>query len=65
MIYPKSLHCWGMLSGYGEYCTLTTNMYTCNSHLELGGNPFRIPRVNILSKGTASVLEYLRDRIPQ
>jgi Leucine-rich repeat (LRR) protein len=34
-------------------------------HLELGGNPFRIPRVNILSKGTASVLEYLRDRIPQ
>ncbi|CAH0407021.1 unnamed protein product [Chilo suppressalis] len=32
--------------------------------LELMGNCFRQPRHAILSKGTASVLSYLRDRIP-
>ncbi|XP_059046589.1 leucine-rich repeat-containing protein 40-like isoform X2 [Achroia grisella] len=33
--------------------------------LELMGNCFRQPRHAILAKGTASVLSYLRDRIPQ
>ncbi|XP_011409322.1 PREDICTED: leucine-rich repeat-containing protein 40-like, partial [Amphimedon queenslandica] len=33
-------------------------------HLELGGNSFRNPRPAVLAKGTASLLEYLRDRIP-
>ncbi|KAJ9601653.1 hypothetical protein L9F63_000186 [Diploptera punctata] len=33
--------------------------------LELTGNSFRQPRHAILTKGTASVLSYLRDRIPQ
>ncbi|KAM4871919.1 leucine-rich repeat-containing protein 40 [Thomomys bottae] len=32
--------------------------------LLLDGNPFRIPRAAILMKGTAAILEYLRDRIP-
>ncbi|XP_023574099.1 leucine-rich repeat-containing protein 40 isoform X2 [Octodon degus] len=32
--------------------------------LLLDGNPFRIPRAAILMRGTAAVLEYLRDRIP-
>ncbi|XP_004841520.1 leucine-rich repeat-containing protein 40 isoform X1 [Heterocephalus glaber] len=32
--------------------------------LLLDGNPFRVPRAAILMKGTAAVLEYLRDRIP-
>ncbi|XP_041520628.1 leucine-rich repeat-containing protein 40 isoform X1 [Microtus oregoni] len=32
--------------------------------LLLDGNPFRVPRAAILVKGTAAVLEYLRDRIP-
>ncbi|CAM9664616.1 unnamed protein product [Lampetra fluviatilis] len=32
--------------------------------LLLGGNPFRSPRPALLSKGTATLLEYLRDRIP-
>uniref|UniRef100_A0A8C9QET9 Leucine-rich repeat-containing protein 40 n=1 Tax=Spermophilus dauricus TaxID=99837 RepID=A0A8C9QET9_SPEDA len=32
--------------------------------LLLDGNPFRVPRATILMKGTAAILEYLRDRIP-
>uniref|UniRef100_A0A8C6CU99 Leucine-rich repeat-containing protein 40 n=1 Tax=Moschus moschiferus TaxID=68415 RepID=A0A8C6CU99_MOSMO len=32
--------------------------------LLLDGNPFRVPRAAILLKGTAAILEYLRDRIP-
>uniref|UniRef100_H0VEU7 Leucine-rich repeat-containing protein 40 n=1 Tax=Cavia porcellus TaxID=10141 RepID=H0VEU7_CAVPO len=32
--------------------------------LLLDGNPFRVPRAAVLAKGTAAVLEYLRDRIP-
>lgn len=32
--------------------------------LGLEGNTFRIPRHEVLAKGTASVLSYLRDRIP-
>ncbi|XP_053511518.1 leucine-rich repeat-containing protein 40 isoform X4 [Artibeus jamaicensis] len=32
--------------------------------LLLDGNPFRVPRAAILMRGTAAVLEYLRDRIP-
>ncbi|XP_054338969.1 leucine-rich repeat-containing protein 40 isoform X2 [Pongo pygmaeus] len=32
--------------------------------LLLDGNPFRVPRAAILMKGTAGILEYLRDRIP-
>nr|XP_045224849.1 leucine-rich repeat-containing protein 40 isoform X3 [Macaca fascicularis] len=32
--------------------------------LLLDGNPFRVPRAAILIKGTAAILEYLRDRIP-
>jgi hypothetical protein len=32
--------------------------------LSLEGNTFRIPRHEVLSKGTACVLSYLRDRIP-
>ncbi|XP_032822010.2 leucine-rich repeat-containing protein 40 [Petromyzon marinus] len=32
--------------------------------LLLGGNRFRSPRPALLSKGTATLLEYLRDRIP-
>jgi hypothetical protein len=33
--------------------------------LELTGNSFRQPRHDILTKGTLSILSYLRDRIPQ
>ncbi|XP_066994565.2 leucine-rich repeat-containing protein 40 isoform X2 [Anabrus simplex] len=33
--------------------------------LELSGNCFRQPRYSVLEKGTAEVLSYLRDRIPQ
>ncbi|XP_067135342.1 leucine-rich repeat-containing protein 40-like [Centruroides vittatus] len=33
--------------------------------LQLEGNSFRSPRTAILAKGTHSLLEYLRDRIPQ
>ncbi len=32
--------------------------------LQLGGNPFRTPRPAVLAKSTASLLAYLRDRIP-
>ncbi|XP_045403711.1 leucine-rich repeat-containing protein 40 [Lemur catta] len=32
--------------------------------LLLDGNPFRVPRAAVLMKGTAAILEYLRDRIP-
>ncbi|XP_046390373.1 leucine-rich repeat-containing protein 40-like isoform X2 [Ischnura elegans] len=32
--------------------------------LELSGNPFRVPRHSVLSKGTPAILSYLRDRIP-
>ncbi|CAH2234400.1 jg21204 [Pararge aegeria aegeria] len=32
--------------------------------LELMGNCFRQPRHAVLTKGTASILSYLRDRIP-
>ena len=32
--------------------------------LQLEGNPFRVPRPQILVKGTQSILSYLRDRIP-
>uniref|UniRef100_A0A673U9T6 Leucine-rich repeat protein SHOC-2 n=1 Tax=Suricata suricatta TaxID=37032 RepID=A0A673U9T6_SURSU len=32
--------------------------------LLLDGNPFRVPRAAILMKGTAAILEYLRDLIP-
>ncbi|KNC96087.1 uncharacterized protein SPPG_08475 [Spizellomyces punctatus DAOM BR117] len=32
--------------------------------LTLGGNPFRVPRRQILDKGTDAILAYLRDRIP-
>jgi Leucine-rich repeat (LRR) protein len=34
-------------------------------NLSLHGNCFKSPRVQILEKGTASVLSYLRDRIPK
>lgn len=34
-------------------------------NLSLHGNSFRSPRIQILEKGTASVLSYLRDRIPK
>ncbi|XP_065354047.1 leucine-rich repeat-containing protein 40-like [Cloeon dipterum] len=33
--------------------------------LELAGNSFKVPRQNILSKGTPSILSYLRDRLPK
>jgi len=33
--------------------------------LELTGNSFRQPRHAILTKGTPTILSYLRDRIPQ
>ena len=32
--------------------------------LLLDGNPFRVPRPQILVKGTQSIMNYLRDRIP-
>ena len=32
--------------------------------LQLEGNPFRVPRPQILVKGTQSIMSYLRDRIP-
>jgi Leucine-rich repeat (LRR) protein len=32
-------------------------------HLQLLGNSFRIPRADVLQKGTSSILQYLRDRI--
>ncbi|KAF4522135.1 hypothetical protein B566_EDAN012597 [Ephemera danica] len=35
------------------------------SCLELTGNAFRVPRQALLEKGTASVLSYLRDRLPK
>ncbi|XP_065069918.1 leucine-rich repeat-containing protein 40-like isoform X2 [Rhopilema esculentum] len=40
------------------------NVTTLKS-LQIEGNSFRNPRHNILTKGTAQVLEYLRDRIPR
>lgn len=40
------------------------NMTQINN-LSLHGNCFKSPRVQILEKGTASVLSYLRDRIPK
>lgn len=33
-------------------------------HLQLGGNVFRNPRPAVLARGTADLLQYLRDRIP-
>ena len=33
--------------------------------LQLEGNMFRVPRPAILAQGTAAVMTYLRDRIPQ
>jgi Leucine-rich repeat (LRR) protein len=33
--------------------------------LSLEGNTFRVPRYQVLQKGTAAILAYLRDRIPQ
>jgi len=33
--------------------------------LVLDQNPFRIPRLNVLQQGTAAVLEYMFNRIPQ
>ena len=33
--------------------------------LTLDGNAFRVPRPQILVKGTASIMAYLRDRIPR
>lgn len=33
-------------------------------HLQLSGNPFRIPRASVLARGTPALLDYLRDRIP-
>ena len=35
-----------------------------NRHLQLGGNMFRNPRPAVLARGTAELLQYLRDRIP-
>ena len=32
--------------------------------LQLEGNPFRVPRPQILVQGTQSIMSYLRDRIP-
>merc|ERR1712029_217396 len=32
--------------------------------LQLEGNPFRVPRPQILVQGTQSVMQYLRNRIP-
>jgi Leucine-rich repeat (LRR) protein len=33
-------------------------------HLQLGGNMFRNPRPAVLARGTADLLQYLKDRIP-
>ena len=33
--------------------------------LTLDGNAFRVPRPQILVKGTESIMSYLRDRIPR
>jgi Leucine-rich repeat (LRR) protein len=33
--------------------------------LQLEGNPFRVPRPQILAKGTLAILEYLRGRIAE
>jgi Leucine-rich repeat (LRR) protein len=35
------------------------------NNLSLHGNCFKAPRIQILEKGTASILSYLRDRIPK
>ena len=32
--------------------------------LQLEGNPFRVPRPQILVQGTQSIMQYLRNRIP-
>ncbi|XP_060654862.1 LOW QUALITY PROTEIN: leucine-rich repeat-containing protein 40 [Drosophila nasuta] len=37
---------------------------TSIDELHLSGNPFRQPRHQILAMGTASIMEYLRNRIP-
>ena len=52
--------------------TESVYMYTQNvvfgvlgcRHLQLGGNMFRNPRPAVLARGTAELLQYLRDRIP-
>jgi hypothetical protein len=31
--------------------------------LQLEGNPFRIPRPQILAKGTSAIMDYLRGRL--
>ncbi|XP_041379476.1 leucine-rich repeat-containing protein 40-like [Gigantopelta aegis] len=46
-----------------RFTLLPSVIYECIKHLELGGNRFRTPRPAILTKGTAALLEYLRDRI--
>ncbi len=33
--------------------------------LQLEGNPFRVPRPQVLVKGTQAVMAYLRDRVPK
>ena len=33
--------------------------------LKLEGNSFKVPRPNILAKGTAAVMAYLKDRVAQ
>jgi hypothetical protein len=33
--------------------------------LQVQGNTFRVPRRDLIDKGTAAVLAYLRDKIPQ
>ncbi|KAM3174559.1 hypothetical protein ACTXT7_010299 [Hymenolepis weldensis] len=47
--------------------TLEPELGLCTQiqNLHLNGNSFRIPRPNIVCKGTAAVLEYLRSRIAQ
>ncbi|KAH9635538.1 hypothetical protein HF086_003152 [Spodoptera exigua] len=48
----------------GDLKNLRELVISNNKTLELMGNCFRQPRHAILAKGTASILSYLRDRIP-
>lgn len=43
----------------------TLGLITQLTSLSLHGNSFKSPRVQILEKGTVSILSYLRDRIPK
>ena len=46
------------------YLQRLTLLWPAGRSLSLEGNLFKQPRPAVLAQGTASVLQYLRDRIP-